>query len=73
MSIQNCKFLYNYGGVGGVIAIYDYFTFYLKTSTFSYNNATKGGVIYIAQIAAATYNSTLYTITNTFTNNTGLV
>ena len=47
ITITACKFINNYGGTGGVFNLIDYFSLTISKSFFQYNNATKGGVMYI--------------------------
>ena len=70
MTVTNCIYEYNYGAVGGVFALYDYFTVSISDCTFNYNWGGNGGVIYVSEISSTTSYSTLAIKSNDFNNNT---
>lgn len=48
MTVTDCTFKNNYGTVGGVFALYDYFTVTISDCIFYYNWAVSGGALYIS-------------------------
>jgi hypothetical protein len=64
VTIDGCDFSYNYGSLGGIIGIYDYFYATITSNTFALNKANRGGLIYTSELSSNSKNSTL-----TFSNN----
>ncbi len=46
VTLNECKYKYNFGGNGGIVAIYNYYKLEITSCSFEYNSAYYGGVLY---------------------------
>lgn len=70
ISISYCSYQYIYGSLGGILALYDYFTLNFFKNNVYYNSATKGGLVYITEVTTISNNSTATFTSNEISNNT---
>jgi hypothetical protein len=57
ITISSCTYSNNFGGTGGIFAIYNYFDFTLASSVFNDNIAIYGGIFYLSSLTSQTYYS----------------
>lgn len=68
MSLSNCEYTFNYGALGGVLSVYDYFDVSISDCTFTMNRGTKGGAIYISELSSNDDTSTITISDSQFLN-----
>lgn len=52
VSLTNNDYNFNYGALGGVLALFDYFDVTIYECTFEFNRGTNGGAIYVSELSS---------------------
>jgi hypothetical protein len=68
ISISKCDFLFSYGTVGGVFALYDTFNASISNCNFINSRSTKGGAIMVSELYKNILDSNLRLSSNIFEN-----